>query len=179
MPAKPSKKDTSPDPCQKILTNLPPLKMDAKSISNDFKRYFAHTLGRDDHCTSSHYPYQAMAMVLRDRLIERWKNSRRTYVETDCKRTFYLSLEFLMGRALCNTMLNLDVTGQVSEALYELGMSVEDIESTEPDAGLGNGGLGRLAACFLDSCATLQLPVRGYGLRYEYGMFRQHIANGR
>jgi starch phosphorylase len=153
--------------------------MDAQSISSDFKRYFAHTLGRDDHCTSSHYPYQAMAMVLRDRLIERWKNSRRTYVETDCRRTFYLSLEFLMGRALSNTMLNLDVTDEVSDALYELGLNLEDIEHTEPDAGLGNGGLGRLAACFLDSCATLQLPVRGYGLRYEYGMFRQHIDNGR
>jgi starch phosphorylase len=179
MPLDHDKKSGNPDPCQKVLANLPPLKMDAMSISNDFKRYFAHTLGRDDHCTSSHYPYQAMAMVLRDRLIERWKNSRRTYVETDCKRTFYISLEFLMGRALCNTMLNLDVTEQVGDALYELGMNLEDIESTEPDAGLGNGGLGRLAACFLDSCATLQLPVRGYGLRYEYGMFRQHIANGR
>ena len=178
MPDDRKKTQGTDDPCQKILTNLPPLKMDAKAISNDFRRYFAHTLGRDDHCTSSHYPYQAMAMALRDRLIERWKNSRRTYVETDCRRTFYLSLEFLMGRALSNTMLNLDVTEQVSRALYELGLNLEDIENTEPDAGLGNGGLGRLAACFLDSCATLQFPVRGYGLRYEYGMFRQHIANG-
>ena len=78
MPLNHNRNSGTPDPCQKILANLPPLKMDAKSISDDFKRYFAHTLGRDDHCTSSHYPYQAMAMVLRDRLIERWKNSRRT-----------------------------------------------------------------------------------------------------
>jgi starch phosphorylase len=166
------------DPCQKVMTHLPPLKMCGDAISHDFQRYFAHTLGRDDRCTSGHYPYQALAMALRDRLIERWKNSRRAYVETDCRRTFYLSLEFLMGRALSNTMLNLGVTDQVTQALYDLGLSIEDIEDNEPDAGLGNGGLGRLAACFLDSCATLQLPVRGYGLRYEYGMFRQHIANG-
>ncbi len=80
MPSNPRISKEKKDPCQKILTNLPPLKMDANAISSDFKRYFAHTLGRDDHCTSSHYPYQAMAMALRDRLIERWKNSRRTYV---------------------------------------------------------------------------------------------------
>ncbi|MEN8168071.1 MAG: glycogen/starch/alpha-glucan phosphorylase [Pseudomonadota bacterium] len=160
------------------MTHLPPLKMCGDAISYDFQRYFAHTLGRDDRCTSGHYPYQALAMALRDRLIERWKSSRRAYVETDCRRTFYLSLEFLMGRALSNTMLNLGVSDQVTQALYDLGLSIEDIEGNEPDAGLGNGGLGRLAACFLDSCATLQLPVRGYGLRYEYGMFRQHIANG-
>ena len=153
--------------------------MDTKAISEDFQRYFSHTLGRDDHCTSSHYPYQAMAMALRDRLIERWKNSARVYEESDCRRTFYLSLEFLMGRALGNTMLNLGVADPVTQALYDLGLKSEDIVESEPDAGLGNGGLGRLAACFLDSCATLQLPVRGYGLRYEYGMFRQHIADGR
>ncbi len=178
MPSQKAKTPQKDDPCHKILTNLPPLKMDAKAISDDFQRYFAHTLGRDDHCTSSHYPYQAMAMALRDRLIERWKITRRTYEETDCRRTFYISLEFLMGRALSNTMLNLNVTDHVTQALYNLGLKLEEIEESEPDAGLGNGGLGRLAACFLDSCATLQLPVRGYGLRYEYGMFRQHISNG-
>ncbi|MEG7524867.1 MAG: glycogen/starch/alpha-glucan phosphorylase [Chromatiales bacterium] len=152
--------------------------MDQASISDDFRRYFAHTLGRDDHCTSSHYPYKALALAMRDRLIERWKNTRRVYEDTDCRRTFYLSLEFLMGRALSNTMLNLGVADEVSAAIYDLGLILEDIRESEPDAGLGNGGLGRLAACFLDSCATLQLPVRGYGLRYEYGMFRQHISNG-
>ncbi|MEN8177932.1 MAG: glycogen/starch/alpha-glucan phosphorylase [Pseudomonadota bacterium] len=179
MPIQKQKTSQNDDPCHRILTNLPPLKMNAKAISDDFQRYFSHTLGRDDHCTSSHYPYQAMAMALRDRLIERWKITRRTYEKTDCRRTFYLSLEFLMGRALSNTMLNLGVTDHVTQALYNLGLELEEIEESEPDAGLGNGGLGRLAACFMDSCATLQLPVRGYGLRYEYGMFRQHIANGR
>ncbi|MES9849797.1 MAG: glycogen/starch/alpha-glucan family phosphorylase, partial [Candidatus Thiodiazotropha sp.] len=152
--------------------------MDAEAISFDFRRYFAHTLGRDDHCTSSHYPYKALALAVRDRLIERWKRTRSTYENEDCKRTFYLSLEFLMGRTLSNAILNLDVSEEVNRAFIDLGINLDDIRESEPDAGLGNGGLGRLAACFLDSCATLELPVRGYGLRYEYGMFRQHIANG-
>jgi starch phosphorylase len=167
-----------PNSKYKSLPEVPPLGMDVEEITIDFKRYFAHTLGRDDRCLSMHYPYQAMAMALRDRLIERWKFTRKTYEKSDCKRTFYLSLEFLMGRALSNTMLNLDVDEQVKDALYKTGLALEDIRETEHDAGLGNGGLGRLAACFLDSCATLQLPVRGYGLRYEYGMFRQHIEDG-
>ncbi|PVV06471.1 MAG: glycogen phosphorylase [gamma proteobacterium symbiont of Ctena orbiculata] len=170
--AKPMKQACNP------LAPLPPLGMDAEAIGFDFRRYFAHTLGRDDHCTSSHYPYKALALAVRDRLIERWKNTRSTYEQEDCKRTFYLSLEFLMGRTLSNAILNLDVSEQVSQAFIELGINLDDIRESEPDAGLGNGGLGRLAACFLDSCATLELPVRGYGLRYEYGMFRQHIANG-
>ncbi|MET0027741.1 MAG: glycogen/starch/alpha-glucan phosphorylase [Candidatus Thiodiazotropha sp.] len=152
--------------------------MDAEAISFDFRRYFAHTLGRDDHCVSSHYPYKALALAIRDRLIERWKNTRSTYETTDCKRTFYLSLEFLMGRTLSNAILNLDMGPEVDKAFMDLGISLDSIQESEPDAGLGNGGLGRLAACFLDSCATLQLPVRGYGLRYEYGMFRQHIEKG-
>ncbi|MES9828709.1 MAG: glycogen/starch/alpha-glucan phosphorylase [Candidatus Thiodiazotropha sp.] len=152
--------------------------MDAEAISFDFRRYFAHTLGRDDHCTSSHYPYKALAFAVRDRLIERRKRTRFTYENEDCKRTFYLSLEFLMGRTLSNAILNLDVSEEVNQAFIDLGINLDDIRESEPDAGLGNGGLGRLAACFLDSCATLELPVRGYGLRYEYGMFRQHIANG-
>lgn len=160
------------------LAPLPPLGMDAEAISFDFRRYFAHTLGRDDHCTSSHYPYKALALAVRDRLIERWKRTRSTYENDDCKRTFYLSLEFLMGRTLSNAILNLDVSEEVNRAFIDLGINLDDIRGSEPDAGLGNGGLGRLAACFLDSCATLELPVRGYGLRYEYGMFRQHIANG-
>lgn len=160
------------------LAPLPPLGMDAEAISFDFRRYFAHTLGRDDHCTSSHYPYKALALAMRDRLIERWKLTRSNYEESDCKRTFYLSLEFLMGRALSNAILNLNICDDVDKAFIDLGINLDHIRESEPDAGLGNGGLGRLAACFLDSCATLQLPVRGYGLRYEYGMFRQHIANG-
>jgi len=161
------------------LTQLPALGMTPKSLSSDFRHYFSHTLGRDKRCRSSHYPYKALALTLRDRLMERWKNTRYAYEEADCRHTYYLSLEFLMGRALGNMMLNLDVEQPVRQALYELGLDLEEIAESEHDAGLGNGGLGRLAACFLDSCATLQLPVKGYGLRYEYGMFRQELENGR
>jgi glycogen phosphorylase len=117
-------------------------------------------------------------MAVRDRLMERWKNTHAAYYQSDCKRGYYLSMEFLMGRAMGNALLNLELDEVTREALSDLGMKLEDLAEEEADAGLGNGGLGRLAACFLDSCATLQLPVFGYGLRYEYGMFRQRIVAG-
>ncbi len=160
------------------LTELPALGMDNGAISSDFRRYFSHTLGRDRNCKSVHYLYTALAYTQRDRLMERWKNTHYAYDESDCKRAYYLSLEFLMGRALGNAMMNLGIQDETTRALYDLGIVLEEIAENELDAGLGNGGLGRLAACFLDSCATLRLPVTGYGIRYEYGMFRQHIENG-
>jgi len=160
------------------LTELPPLAMDRKSLDEDFLRYYNRTLGRDkQHCTD-HYLYEALAYTVRDRLMERWKETRFAYEDRNARRTCYLSLEFLMGRALGNAMFNLGVTGAVSGLLRDYGIRMEELEEAENDAGLGNGGLGRLAACFLDSCATLQLPVLGYGLRYEYGMFRQEVING-
>ena len=160
------------------LTDLPPLAMDEKTIDEDFLRYYNRTLGRDkQHCTD-HYLYEALAYTVRDRLMERWKNTRFAYEEGNARRTCYLSLEFLMGRALGNAMLNLGITDEVASVLYDYGIELEEVADAEHDAGLGNGGLGRLAACFLDSCATLQLPVLGYGLRYEYGMFRQELING-
>ncbi len=165
-------------PCSTKLTTLPPLAMDSKAISEDLIRYFSRTLGRDVANCTPHYIYEALAYSVRDRLMERWKNTRAAYEETDARRTCYLSLEFLMGRALSNAMLNLGIDEEVHKVLHDYGISQEEIIDSEPDAGLGNGGLGRLAACFLDSCATLQLPVLGYGLRYEYGMFRQQIENG-
>ena len=160
------------------LTELPPLGMDSESINEDFRRYFTLTLGRDKRCRSTHYPFVALALALRDRLMERWKYTRYAHEESDCRRAHYMSLEFLMGRALSNTTLNLGVDDAATQALYDLGIELEEIAEAEHDAGLGNGGLGRLAACFLDSCATLNLPVIGYGIRYEYGMFRQRIENG-
>ncbi len=160
------------------LTELPPLGMDQNTIDEDFLRYYNRTLGRDkQHCTN-HYLYEALAYTVRDRLMERWKNTRFAHEESNARRTCYLSLEFLMGRALGNAMLNLGITNEVLGVLYDYGIDLEEVADAEHDAGLGNGGLGRLAACFLDSCATLQLPVLGYGLRYEYGMFRQELING-
>lgn len=94
------------------------------------------------------------------------------------QRVYYLSLEYLVGRSLQNTMINLGIQSSVDEALYQMGLDIEELEDLEEDAGLGNGGLGRLAACFLDSMATLGLAAYGYGLRYEYGIFAQKIING-
>ncbi len=152
--------------------------MDAESIVSDFNRYFSHTLGWNNKQRIAHHVYVALSHSMRDRLVERWKNTQEAYRAENCKRTFYLSLEFLMGRALGNATLNLDIEASTIEALRRLGIEMEEVAEQESDAGLGNGGLGRLAACFLDSCATLQLPVMGYGLRYEYGMFRQRVDNG-
>ncbi|GAB4366981.1 MAG: glycogen/starch/alpha-glucan phosphorylase [Methylohalobius crimeensis] len=160
------------------VTELPSLGLEAEDIQADYKRHFNYTLGRDRSCQSAHYAYTALGLVVRDRLMERWKNTRRAYEESHCKQAYYLSMEFLLGRALGNAMLNLGITDSITEALHSLGLHLEELVEIESDAGLGNGGLGRLAACFLDSCATLQLPVMGYGLRYEYGMFRQHVENG-
>jgi glycogen phosphorylase len=162
----------------KDLTELPPLGMDAKTLTKDFRNYFSNTLGRDKHCKTTHYPYKALATILRERITERWKRTQEAYNSSDCKRTYYLSLEFLMGRATCNSLFNLGLDEEIEESFVSMGLDIEEILDAEPDAGLGNGGLGRLAACFLDSCATLQLPVKGYGLRYEYGMFTQHIEDG-
>jgi len=160
------------------ITNIKPLGLDKTNFTNDFKRYYNHRLGRDENCRSPHYAYEAIALAISDRLVERWKKTYNTYRETDCKKAYYLSMEFLMGRTFSNAMLNLGVTDEVTKAMYDLGLDIEELIDSEPDAGLGNGGLGRLAACFIDSCATLQLPVTGYGLRYEYGMFAQSIIDG-
>ena len=160
------------------LFELPPLGMDEETLALDIRRYFGNFLGRDQYCRSAQYPYRALVLALRDRLMERAKRTRHAYEEQGAKHAYYLSLEFLMGRTLGNAMLNLGL-GETTEAvLRRFGLDMEEVIDSESDAGLGNGGLGRLAACFLDSCATLQLPVMGYGIRYEYGMFRQRVEQG-
>ncbi|MDD1605776.1 MAG: glycogen/starch/alpha-glucan phosphorylase [Methylococcaceae bacterium] len=160
------------------ITSLPDLGMDKKHMEADFKRYYGHRLGRDENCLSLHYAYEALSLAISDRLTERWKKTYNAYKDQDCRRAYYLSMEFLMGRTLSNAMINLGINDVIDKVLYDLGLDLEELVETEADAGLGNGGLGRLAACFIDSCATLQLPVTGYGLRYEYGMFSQDIING-
>ncbi len=160
------------------ITKLPIQGRKKKDFTDDFKEYYVHLLGRDENCRSPYYAGEAISLAIRDRLMERWKLTHQTYKSHDCRRGYYLSMEFLMGRTLSNAMLNLGVTDTVTQAMYDLGIEIEELISSEQDAGLGNGGLGRLAACFIDSCATLQLPVIGYGLRYEYGMFTQAIVNG-
>ena len=122
--------------------------------------------------------YYSVALTVRDRLVERWINTQHEYHEKDPKRVYYLSMEFLVGRALSNYLVNLDFKNDFYRAVKDLGIRLEDLEENDIEAGLGNGGLGRLAACYLDSMATLGLPAYGYGIRYEYGIFYQKIING-
>ena len=163
---------------QSLLITEQELGMDASGIAADIRRHFNHTLGCDKHSVSAHHVYKALVIALRDRLMERWKSTHYSYQACECKRTQYLSLEFLMGRSLGNTLLNLGIHQEVEEAVNALGLKLADVMEIERDAGLGNGGLGRLAACFLDSCATLQLPVMGHCIRYDYGIFKQRINDG-
>ena len=122
--------------------------------------------------------YQAVAFVLKDLIADRWIETDNTYKKEDAKVVYYLSMEFLTGRALGNNLINLMVKKEVEEVLEELGISYNDIEEEEPDPGLGNGGLGRLAACFLDSLSTLGYPAYGCGIRYRHGIFEQRIIDG-
>src|SRR5438132_2205448 len=122
--------------------------------------------------------YEALARSVRDVLSQRWVRTEQTYERANAKRVYYLSLEFLIGRSLTNNITNLLLSPFVSAAVEQKSLDWLGLLEEEPDAGLGNGGLGRLAACFLDSMATMQLPAMGYGLRYEYGMFRQTITDG-
>ena len=163
-----------PPTCNPTLKSLP---NDVASVNQDFERYQFYHLGRFQGCPPV-YTYKALAWTLRDRLMPDWMN---TYARRDLpghRRAYYLSLEFLIGRALSNHILNLGIDESARAALQGFSHTLEEAAEEEPDAGLGNGGLGRLAACFMDSCATLNLPVMGYGIHYEYGMFRQRIENG-
>ena len=122
--------------------------------------------------------FRAVALALRDLMIERFLATDQLYRQGDSKRLYYLSLEFLIGRSLRNNLVNLGLLKTCSDVLGELGIDLAEVEDQEADAALGNGGLGRLAACFLDSLATLGLPGFGYGINYEYGLFKQEIKNG-
>jgi hypothetical protein len=122
--------------------------------------------------------FEAIARSVRDNLAQRWLNTDKTYAREDPKRVYYLSMEFLIGRSLANNVMNLLLDPVVSQAVKDEDLDWLCLLDREPDAGLGNGGLGRLAACFLDSMATMGLPAMGYGLRYEYGIFKQTIVDG-
>lgn len=150
----------------------------AEDIKWGFAEHLKYTIGVDRHTATDHDRYMALAYAVRDRLIDQWMHTQRTHHQKNVKRVYYLSLEFLMGRAMGNNVINLGMQHEVREALTDLGYDWEELREQEVDAGLGNGGLGRLAACFLDSLATLDLPAFGYGLRYDYGIFRQGIENG-
>lgn len=154
------------------------IKNDVLSIQQSILNHAEYTLARSRFLFNDFEAYGAAAVSLRDRLIESWNDTQNYFREQTPKRVYYLSMEFLMGRSLLNSLYNLNVKENYAEALSELGYDLETLVEQERDAALGNGGLGRLAACFLDSMATLNLPAWGYGIRYEYGMFRQSIVDG-
>jgi starch phosphorylase len=151
----------------------------AEALKRAISDHVTYTLALDRGSATDRDLYMSTAWAVRDQLAERWAATQRRYERDDVKRVYYLSLEFLMGRTLGNALLNLGLADPTAEALQPLGYRLEEIEEMEPDAGLGNGGLGRLAACYLDSMATLGLPGYGYGIRYEHGIFKQRIVNGR
>jgi starch phosphorylase len=122
--------------------------------------------------------FEALAHSVRDILSQRWVKTENTYASANPKRIYYFSIEYLLGRSLANNVMNLLLDPVIKKAIKEEHLDWLGLLEKEPDAGLGNGGLGRLAACFLDSMATMQLPAMGYGLRYEYGMFKQEIHDG-
>jgi len=143
-----------------------------------YERHLVFDRAIDPKVASAREKFEAIAHSVRDILAQRWVLTKNTYERENPKRIYYLSLEFLLGRSLANNITNLLLDPVAQHAIREKGIDWLELIEQEPDAGLGNGGLGRLAACFLDSMATMQLPATGYGLRYEYGMFRQSFANG-
>ena len=148
------------------------------SLSNQFAENLEFRLIKDRITATGSDAYFALSLAIRDRLVRKWLRTQHQYFQKDVKRVYYLSLEYLMGRLLGNSLINMDYYEECSHILKEDGYSLEEIREIEHDMGLGNGGLGRLAACYLDSMATLELPAFGYGIRYEYGIFKQAIENG-
>jgi starch phosphorylase len=154
------------------------IKTDVETIKQGILKHLTYTVCKEPSTATERDWFNAIAYLVRDYMAERWIDSMRTYYREDVKRVYYLSLEFLTGRVLINSMMNLGIYDLCYQALEQLDISRSCICELEPDPALGNGGLGRLAACFLDSMASLNIPGYGYGIRYEYGMFYQRIHDG-
>ena len=167
------------DSLQKSIFEHEKVGFGADSIKQSLSNCLIYSVGKDTITATDRDRFFAAAYLVRNRLIDRWMETMRSYYVNDVKRVYYFSLEFLMGRTLMNSVHNLGFDQPFREALNDLGINLDSVREIEPDAALGNGGLGRLAACFLDSMATLDLPGYGYGIRYEYGMFAQRIEDGR
>jgi starch phosphorylase len=148
------------------------------SLRNQIAEHLEFRMVKDKTTATLEDTYRAVAMAVRDRLIRKWLRTQNHYYKNDVKRVYYLSMEFLMGRLLGNTLINTGFYEEAENIIKEMGYDLDEIVNAEHDMGLGNGGLGRLAACFLDSMATMELPAFGYGIRYEYGIFEQDIING-
>ena len=154
------------------------MEINKEEFKKDVKSNLRALFRKDIEEATGQQVFQAVAYAIKDYIVDMWIATHKKYEEEDAKTVYYLSMEFLMGRALGNNVINLGADKQIREALEELGLDLNVIEDQEPDAGLGNGGLGRLAACFLDSLSTLGYPAYGCGIRYKYGMFEQKIENG-
>ncbi len=152
--------------------------LDPASILEAFAFRMMYSVARDQYNATDLDSFHALAYAVRDRIMERWFATQDAYYRQDVKRVYYLSLEFLLGRLLISNIFNLGAEGPYADAVRSLGLELEKLAACENDAGLGNGGLGRLAACFLESASTLELPFYGYGIRYEFGIFRQRIVDG-
>lgn len=148
------------------------------SIKENIRHHLMSFQGRDPDRSGAEDIYQALAYTMRDIMVEKWIETQNTFYTKQKKRVYYLSLEFLIGRSLGNAMTNLGILEDVKQAVTELGYDMDEIRNKEEDAALGNGGLGRLAACFMDSIATLKIPAYGYGIRYEFGLFHQKLVDG-
>jgi len=170
--------DTREEAQKRIYELVDPPKNDVQSIEKSFVNHVRYVQAKDEHTATPRDYYEALAETVKIRLIDRWIETQDRYYREDRKRVYYLSLEFLLGRALGNSLINLGLRSTFSHALSALGLNLDELEELEWDAGLGNGGLGRLAACYLDSMATLGIAGYGYGIRYEYGIFTQRIDHG-
>ncbi len=148
------------------------------ALRRAFLDHLYYSQGKSLKLATNHDRYMSLAYAARDRLVRRWMETQKTYYEKDVKRVYYLSAEFLLGRALANNLIALGLYDDVKQVLGDMKLELADLLEQEPDAGLGNGGLGRLAACFLDSLATLSLPAFGYGIRYQFGIFEQVLRAG-
>ena len=153
-------------------------RLDADGLKRSFLEWLVYSVGKDTKAATRRDWFHTVALAVRDRLVDRWMDTTRTYYRQDSKRVYYLSLEFLIGRLLGNSLANMGIVEECRQALEQLGLNLDDVADAEPDAALGNGGLGRLAACFLDSMASLGLPGYGYGIRYEFGLFEQRFEHG-
>jgi len=147
-------------------------------LVSQFLNHLEYSLGKDTTTVKEWDVYYALALTMRNRLVERWLRTQYEYRKQDVRKVFYLSMEFLIGRLLTNALINLNAFNATYDLLKQMGYKLEEIAELEPDMGLGNGGLGRLAACFMDSLATHQYPAYGYGIRYEFGIFKQMIRQG-
>ncbi|MGM0744737.1 MAG: glycogen/starch/alpha-glucan phosphorylase, partial [Bacteroidota bacterium] len=152
--------------------------MDVDSFKQDIKQHLRYTLAKDKYSSTEWDSYRSVVLSVMDRLHDRWLDTQQRYYDDNKKRVYYISMEYLIGRLLDNMLVNLGMQDVAAEAMKEVGLDYDKVRNAEWDAGLGNGGLGRLAACFLDSMATLGIPAIGYGIRYDYGIFYQSIENG-